>query len=181
MVFRQKARHGLVQLSPKKLKSTMYSTCTRTPLVTSVSKTLQQPNTPTKKYNVHVSTQTAVCAAIPHVACVCAAHHTVCIPRLTFVPVSNGHSISRHTTQPGAAVVISTLGGSHYRSRTGSSWKMQFQSGSRFSTLVPARVDFDPARACYPVRNRVEILEVGKGSKKISGSEPVPTPRFRTV
>ena len=58
---------------------------------------------------------------------------------------------------------------------------MQFQSGLRFSTLVPARVDFDPTRACYPVWNRVEILEVGKGLEKISGSEPVQTPRIWTV
>ena len=46
---------------------------------------------------------------------------------------------------------------------------MQFRYG--FSTLVPARVDFYPARACYPEWRQIEIFTVWNGLNKISGSE----------
>ena len=54
---------------------------------------------------------------------------------------------------------------------------MPFKSGTRFSTLVPARVDFDPVRAGYQVWNR-KWERIGK---KIIGFEPLPTERFWTV
>ena len=58
---------------------------------------------------------------------------------------------------------------------------MKFRTELRFSTLAPARVDFYPARACYPDRRWVEICTVWNGVNKISGSELVPTLRVWTV
>ena len=45
---------------------------------------------------------------------------------------------------------------------------MQLRPGLRFSPLVPARVDFNPARACSPDRRRIDIFTVWNGLNKIS-------------